>query len=473
MTFNSLTFILFFIAMLAFSRFPFSWTGRKTALLLGSWLFYMAWNPPFVVILWISTLADWHIARRIWVTQDRGNRRILLGASLLINLGMLGYFKYGMFFQENIDSLFLFAGLGNIGPVSRIILPMGISFYTFQTLSYTLDVYRRTLEPSDSFPDYALFVTFFPQLVAGPIVRASEFLPQCRNAPDVSAEQIGRGLYLFLLGLFQKTVLADGVLAPVADQVYSAPYALSSADAWIGTLAFSGQIFFDFSGYSLCAIGTALCLGFTLPDNFQSPYGASGFSDFWRRWHMSLSRWIRDYLYISLGGNRRGPFRSAWNLMLTMLLAGLWHGAAWTFVVWGGLHGFYLIAEHLLRQKFGDHPVFRTTAARCLIIAITWAGVCLAWVFFRARNMKEAFHIIWLMIFPSGGLQQVGMTAACQVGCVIGLLFLVHTILANSSIPAEKMVKFPWWGRSAVMAAMILIIILMPGSQHSFIYFQF
>ena len=274
---------------------------------------------------------------------------------MVVNLGMLGYFKYGEFLLENFVTFAASLGVTYQPPEWNIILPVGISFYTFATLSYTLDVYLRRAKPAKHFLDYALFVTFFPHLVAGPIMRPTELVPQFAEPRRATLHQLYFGLALIILGLFQKVVLADGFLAPVVEKVYDAREGVPMMlDAWVATLAFSGQIFCDFAGYSSTAIGVALCLGFAMPDNFRFPYAAVGFSDFWRRWHITLSSWLRDYLYIPLGGNRFGPARTYTALMGTMLLGGLWHGAAWTFVVWGGLHGLYLcgraLAEGPLRQ---------------------------------------------------------------------------------------------------------------------------
>ena len=335
MTFNSLTFALFFLVVLGLYQLPLSWRTKKGMLLCSSYLFYAAWNPPFVSLLVVSTVVDWVAGKRIYASRGAVRNAWLL-LSLCTNLGILAYFKYSPFLLNSFSELVAEVGIVFEPATAGIVLPIGISFYTFQTLSYSIDIYRRKLSPATSFLDYALFVTFFPQLVAGPIVRASEFLPQCLEPKRADSRQLGWGFILLTLGLFQKMILADHLFAPIADLIYGEPTRVSFATAWLGTLAFSGQIFFDFAGYSSCAIGAALCLGFALPDNFRYPYAAIGFSDFWGRWHISLSSWLRDYLYIPLGGNRHGRFNQAASLMLTMLIGGLWHGAAWTFMVWGG-----------------------------------------------------------------------------------------------------------------------------------------
>ncbi|MGW8283253.1 MAG: MBOAT family O-acyltransferase, partial [Gemmatimonadota bacterium] len=301
MLFNSLTFVLFFNLVLALHNAPLPWKTKKVNLLIASYLFYAAWNPPFVLLLWLSTMVDWWVARRIYDTDVQRKRRALLGVSLAVNLGMLGYFKYGGFLLENWAALMSAIGVTWTAPGWDIVLPVGISFYTFQTLAYSLDVYLRRARPADSLLDFALFVTFFPQLVAGPIVRPTQLIPQFQSPVRANRSQLLWGLGLMTLGLFEKVVIADGALAPAADAVFGADKAVPFSDAWLGTLAFAGQIFSDFAGYSTVAIGAALCLGFSLPDNFRFPYAAIGFSDFWRRWHISLSTWLRDYLYIPLG----------------------------------------------------------------------------------------------------------------------------------------------------------------------------
>ncbi len=337
MPFNSLTFLVFFVIVLVGYHLPQSWRVKKTCLLIASYIFYAAWNPPFVILLWISTAVDWVAAQRIAATENRGKRRAWIAVSMVANLGLLGFFKYGGFVLDNFVTLSHAMGIPFTPMEFSIVLPVGISFYTFQTMSYSLDVYHRRAEPSPSFINFALYVTFFPQLVAGPIVRATDLIPQFEEERHATGPEFSWGLGLMSWGLFQKVVLADTLLAGAADSVFGTKAApplwmmagsIHWADAWLGSLAFGGQIFCDFAGYSTIAIGTALCLGFHVPENFRFPYAAIGFSDFWRRWHISLSTWLRDYLYIPLGGNRKGRVREYVNIMITMLLGGLWHGAS-------------------------------------------------------------------------------------------------------------------------------------------------
>ncbi len=423
------------------------------------------------MLLWISTIVDWFTGKAIAKADKPFNRRLLLILSLSANLGMLGYFKYGTFFLDSFVSLLKFFNI-SFHPVSPdIVLPVGISFYTFQSLSYTFDIYRGKMRPWKSFSDFALFVTFFPQLVAGPIVRAADFLPQLKNPRHASSRQLGWGFCLLTIGLFQKIILADSFLAPVADKVYSQAGTAGFTDAWIGTLAFSGQIFFDFSGYSNCAVGAALCLGFILPDNFRSPYASSGFSEFWRRWHISLSTWLRDYLYISLGGNRKGYWRTLTNLMVTMFLGGLWHGASWRFIFWGGLHGLYLIVERGVESIFKNVFFFEKTIPQMVLVLITQVLLCITWVFFRAEDFTSAFVIIRAMMGP-GGTTLVDQGEILRILIIYGLLMGFHWNLRNSSL--ESLTEnLPWWIRTVVIASLLISIALAPVDERAFIYFQF
>ncbi|HEY4965896.1 MAG TPA: MBOAT family O-acyltransferase, partial [Puia sp.] len=356
MLFNSYTFLVFFIIVLILHNLPFSWKTKKVNLLIASYIFYAAWNPPFILLLWLSTLVDFFVGRALYTQENKHKKKILLVVSLIGNLGMLCFFKYGGFILENFTHLVNAIGFNYHPAKPNIILPAGISFYTFTTLCYTIDMYRRESKPVKSLLDFSLFVTFFPHLVAGPIVRPPQLVPQFESPRKANTQQLIQGLFLLSLGLFMKVFLADGMLSVPASSVFGSQDPLKTLDAWMGVLAFSGQIFFDFAGYSSCAIGAALCLGFVLPQNFLFPYAAVGFTDFWRRWHITLSSWLRDYLYIPLGGNRNGKWRTYFNLMVTMLLGGLWHGANWTFVVWGALHGFYLWVEKAYRDFKSKAP---------------------------------------------------------------------------------------------------------------------
>jgi len=474
MLFNSLTFVLFFSCILAAYFLVPTWRSKKLILLTGSYLFYAAWNPPFVILLWLSTIVDWYVAKTLSATTDKARRKLLLLTSLFLNLGLLGFFKYGNFLLDNFIHLLALAGVTYQPAVWNIVLPVGISFYTFQTLSYTIDVYRGSLKPGKSFLDFALFVTFFPQLVAGPIVRAADFLPQCEHQPRVTSRMFGWGMFLITLGLFQKTVMADTLLAPAADSVFGWDKGpLAMLDAWTGLLAFSGQIFCDFAGYSTCAIGAALCFGFILPDNFRFPYAAIGFSDFWSRWHITLSTWLRDYLYISMGGSRHGHLITMRNLMLTMFLGGLWHGASWTFVAWGLLHGLYLVIEHMLHYVFGSPSWTKKRPVQFILAMSTFILVSIAWIFFRAGNFDFAgMMMLSLFGFIKGGAVVLATLEIAKVGVAVAGLLSAHWILRNSSLE-KAMQRMPAALTVIIWVVMGFAVLLTQGGGNAFIYFQF
>lgn len=471
MVFNSFLFILFFGIVLLLHNLPFSWKIKKLNLWMASYVFYAAWNPPFVLLLWISTLIDWFVGRRLYQTRRPDWKKAYLLLSLTVNLGLLGYFKYGGFILENF--IFLLEQVDiRFQPLELdIVLPVGISFYTFQSLSYSLDIYRGKMEPWHSFSDFALYVTFFPQLVAGPIVRAADFLPQCATPHKASGHQLGWGFALVSSGLFQKVVLADALLAPVGDKVFEVQSNAGQWDAWLGTLAFSGQIFFDFSGYSTCAIGTAMCLGFALPDNFRYPYGAIGFSDFWKRWHISLSTWLRDYLYISLGGNRKGRIRTLGNLIFTMLVGGLWHGASWRFVVWGGLHGIYLVIERILRPIINGFGCLKRNSVHFCVALLTYLSVCITYVFFRATDLPSAVLILNAM-FVGESSHLVTRVEAFTVLAINAALVSTHFVMRDKDMKTV-VETLPFGLRVAVLTGLLITLVLLPGDDRAFIYFQF
>lgn len=492
MVFNSYTFIVFFIIMLVLHNLPFSWKTKKINLLLASYIFYAAWNPPFILLLWLSTVIDFYVGRALYTQPDGHKRKLLLVISLIGNLGMLCFFKYGTFLLENFTNLVNLFGADFHPAKPNIILPAGISFYTFTTLCYTIDMYKRESKPVRSLLDFSLFVTFFPHLVAGPIVRPPQLVPQFETPRTATQQQLLNGLLLLSLGLFMKVVLADSMLSASADAVFDARGPLQTLDAWMGVLAFSGQIFFDFAGYSTCAVGVALCLGFILPENFRYPYAAIGFSDFWRRWHITLSAWLRDYLYIPLGGNRKGAFKTNVNLMITMLLGGLWHGANWTFVVWGALHGFYLWVEKWIQsfrtrrmpktvivpEATGAIPVMpkdikKNNFRNFLVAMVTFFFINVTWVFFRAPDFRSAWRILVSMFSQVPDAQALLTTLAIiKVSVIVFLLVICHWLMRNTSVLAVAH-KIPWWLLGIVWAIMLMLLIWSQESSSSFIYFQF
>ena len=473
MLFNSLTFVVFFAVVVSSYWLLKSWQARKNLLLVASYIFYGAWNPPFALLLFATTALDYYLGGRIAAAVDPVARKCWMWASVASNLSILGFFKYGNFLLENTQWLLSQAGIIYQPPHFNVFLPIGISFYTFHSLSYTLDVYRGVCRPTSSLRDFALAVSFFPQLVAGPIVRAADFLPQLVTARSLRPGQFVWGLLLMTLGMFQKIVLADALLASSADAVFGYAGPLQSLDAWAGTLAFSGQIFFDFAGYSTCAIGAALCLGFHLKDNFRAPYAAIGFSDFWRRWHISLSTFLRDFLYIPLGGNRSGPIRAAINLMIVMFIGGLWHGAAWTFVIWGLIHGVFLIMERIVRAWAGEGSWAQSLPAKILLGLGTYVVVCFAWVFFRATNFSTAMRLVRAMSgFGADGEAILPTRELLQVGLVTIGLLVAHWSLRETTIEAVVS-RMPRGLVVALWTLMLSAIILTQGNGNAFIYFQF
>lgn len=470
MLFNSLSFIVFLaIVLVLYYAKLFNWTNKKRMLLLASYLFYAMWNPPLVILLWISTIVDYTAGKKLAVLENQRQRKMWLLLSMFVNLGFLAFFKYGDFLLENFVTALNAVGMDFQAQPMDIILPMGISFYTFQTMSYTIDMYKRKIEPARTFLDFALYVTFFPQLVAGPIVRAKELITQFYEEKKATTQQFLWGTFLLTIGLFQKIVLADTLLAGTSDDVFGSRTILHGLDAWTGTLAFSGQIFFDFAGYSTCAIGIALMLGIILPDNFRYPYAAIGFSDLWRRWHISLSTWLRDYLYIPLGGNRHGITRMYAALMITMLLGGLWHGAAWTFVIWGALHGIYLVVERLLRNKIH----IKINAWNGILLALlTYTCVNITWVFFRAREFETAKNMLASMFGLNDGAKILQSFDIIKVFTVITILFICHWVMRNTSMKAVSL-KTPPVVLGIVWAILFVLICIAQGSGEQFIYFQF
>ncbi|MCB0596503.1 MAG: MBOAT family protein [Lewinellaceae bacterium] len=495
MLFNSYVFILFLGIALAFHYLPVSWKSKKINLLVAGYLFYAMWNPPFVLLLWLSTVVDFIVGKQLYQAENQPKRKALLLTSLGVNLGMLAFFKYGGFLLDNFILLASALGIDFHPAAPDIILPVGISFYTFQTLSYTLDMYRRKHAPERSLLDFSLYVSFFPQLVAGPIVRTAGLLPQFKSPRQANSAQFMQGLLLLSLGLFMKVVLADGLLSGPADQVFGAQMALNILDAWMGVLAFSGQIFFDFAGYTTCAIGVAALLGFTLPDNFCYPYAAIGFSDFWRRWHISLSTWLRDYLYIPLGGNRAGKARTYINLMITMLVGGLWHGASWTFVAWGGLHGLYLTVEKWVVSRRESRaarlpqpepavqaamveksalPILHNEKAKALLLVLlTFLLVNVTWVFFRATDFSTAWRLLSSMFgLAPEGTALLPTIDIIKVSVVTLGLLLTHFLMRNTTVSALVQ-KSKWWTVGIAWGLMLVAIIISQKSGGSFIYFQF
>jgi alginate O-acetyltransferase complex protein AlgI len=482
MNFAQLEYPVFLVIVVLVVALLRSLLARKVVVLVASLYFYAYWDYRFLGLLVGSTLLDFTIGLGLEKANRQGLRRCLLGLSLAGNLGVLGFFKYYNFFVESAQPIVERWGL-HPGTLS-IVLPIGISFYTFQTLSYSIDVYRRQLKACRSWLDFAIYVCFFPQLVAGPIVRAREFLPQLRTSPRVQAVNVYPAFAQILRGFVKKVLIADH-LAALVDPVFAAPHLFHGATVALAALAYAGQIYGDFSGYSDIAIGSARLLGFSLPANFRHPYLASSISDFWRRWHMTLSRWLRDYLYIPLGGNRLGHTRTYLNLMITMALGGLWHGAAWNFVAWGIWHGMALSVDRaffkngtsrgdrtpsLLRRGLLRRGLLRRGLLRQWAgVSTTFLIVLVGWVMFRSASVADFIRfgesitnwstgVLWLPPFPLMAL---------------ALLIAEHLLWSTRFRSVLSLDPNRWhtpWVVGFLLAALALFA---PSQAHPFVYFQF
>lgn len=472
MTFDSLTFVVFLAGIFGGYWAVRSWTARKVFLLGASYLFYAAWNPFFVLLIIATTGFDWLASHWMNRVQRAPYRRAILASSIAINLGSLGFFKYAQFLSDNaVDLLHLF-GI-NFEPVALgILLPVGISFYTFESLSYVIDVYRRRIVVSKSVLDYGLYVTFFPHLVAGPILRYGDFSPQCEQPKSWHSAEVGKGLALFVFGLALKVCLADLVFAPVVDRVFAAGVHAGFGESWLGATSFSLQAYCDFAGYSLCAIGVALMFGFRFPMNFESPFGSVGMAELWTRWHMSLASWIRDYVFIPLGGYRRGRLRGEVNLLFAFLLVGLWHGAAWTFVVWGGLQGVFICAEHLIKRYVWDFGKVDNRFGRAALAVATFGTFSIAAVFFRAHSFTQGSSILTSMFAPGARSTLVPSNEAI-VAIALGASVVGSHILFGHLRRWDWLDRWPVAPRAVAIALALAAVVFSPGFNPAFIYFQF
>ncbi len=490
MLFNSIEFIIFFIVVLTIVSAIKNRIFQHVFLLVASYFFFYFTSNYLVTLLIISTLLDYYLGNKIWNENNITKKKILLSLSLAGNLGLLGFFKYADFAIAQFNIMGNYFDLGSEIPFLNLILPIGISFYTFQTISYTVDIYRGHLEPSKSFREFALFVAFFPQLVAGPIVRAKDFLPQLREKLDnfsngiqlrqiiIHNQNLKLGITLMAFGFFKKMFFADNI-APLVDEIFINPMGLDSFIIILGTIAFGIQIYGDFSGYSDIAIGAALILGFKIPINFNKPYFATSPSDFWRRWHISLSSWLRDYLYIPLGGNKKSSDRTYLNLFTVMFLGGLWHGASWNFVIWGVLHGAYLTIHKIISDKFPHlkiHPFFKSKIGKLISILITQYFVFLAWIPFRVGNTEHMLYSMQKYIFidfQSDEILTFILSHKWPV-LIMGIFVILHIFVyfkPNIITQISKM-KLKYW---TVFLTIVLftIVYFFNGNSQDFIYFRF
>jgi alginate O-acetyltransferase complex protein AlgI len=468
MLFVEFRFFWFFLAV-----FCIHWSlrenrSRKIWLLICSYVFYAAWNWKFLFLLIGSSALDYFVGLMLARTKNPRRRRGWLMLSLCANLGTLAFFKYFNFFASSAAELLAWLGLPASVHTLNIILPVGISFYTFHSMSYTIDVYRGKMRAVSSLLDVAAFIGFFPQMVAGPIVRASAFLPQLRSLRKFSDVDVRGALVLFLVGFVKKACIADGV-APTVDKYFDSPAAYSASSAWLAVLFYGIQIYCDFSGYTDMAIASARLLGYELPINFRFPYLAQSVADFWHRWHISLSSWLRDYLYIPLGGNRGNRWFVARNIMLTMMLGGLWHGGAWTFVLWGTLHGIMLVINRQW-MEWKARPARLAKIMDWVAWPLTIYWICFTWIFFRAADLNQAGVIAKSFVFwQNAGTSDIGI----RMIWIVILLGVVHPLNARGTFST-------WWRHGPFEAfaagygcSVALVLVFLPAKYTPFIYFQF
>jgi alginate O-acetyltransferase complex protein AlgI len=472
MIFSSFEYLVFFLGALIVSWLL---VGRPQLrilfLLLASYYFYASNNGMLLLVILFSTALDYGLGIKIEETPTPEKRKKWLIISMVANLGILAFFKYANFFADSITSLSAAAGYDTGWKPMDIILPVGISFYTFQSMSYTIDVYMKRLPAERSFMRFAFFVAFFPQLVAGPIVRARYFLHQIPQKPHLTIRAFEASLYLIFFGLFKKIILAD-TLGQYADAAFAVPGEADALTAWLGLYAFTFQIYFDFSGYTDIAMGCSRLLGFRLPPNFRRPYTATSFTEFWRRWHISLSFWLRDYLYKPLGGNRFGEVRTYANLMITMLLGGLWHGAAWTFVLWGGIHGLLLAAEKKLGVGYLASDFKGKPVRRILRSLIVFQIIVLTWLPFRAENWDHFMTLASALtrVNPAGFTVTLGMGVAILM--MAGGL-AVQWMGEGFSVK-RRFLSLPLWVKAGLYGALAaLIVVFAARGTQPFVYFQF
>jgi len=469
MLFNNPQFFVFFgicIVLLSFGPRKY----KKCILLFSSYVFYGFWDWRFLLLIWISTIVDYVVGRKIFSTQDFIKRKILLFISVFTNLMLLGFFKYFNFFIDSFIDLF---GIDGYTRTLNIILPVGISFYTFQTMSYTIDIYRKQFRPTKSLLDFSNFVAFFPQLVAGPIERAKNLLPQIEKFNGISIKHIRSAIVLIFLGYTKKVLISDNI-APITDSYFDNFIQFDSIYAMSGLILFSFQIYFDFSGYSDIARGIAKLFGIDLMINFNQPYFSVSPSEFWKRWHISLSTWLRDYLYIPLGGNRNGNFRTNINLMTTMVLGGLWHGASWNFVFWGGLHGSYLMMYKIFsRKKYIEKRNLFTYLNKLIKISLVYLLVLITWIPFRTQDFATTWSFLNHIIFWSGSI---------DIGALILIVFILF-VLVIIDLPAYitkdhlYLLRLPKWLMSGILLigtiGIAITMLIYQATVRPFIYFQF
>ena len=475
MVFSSSIFLFWFLPIFLGVYFLVDRRYKNAVALLASLIFYGFGSPKFLLVLLSSIFIDFFLVRQIDKSEDAKRRKLFLVFSVILNIGLLAYFKYANFFIDNFNALLVVFGANPIR-WTKVVLPIGISFFTFQKMSYSIDVYRKTSAPLKSIADYALFIMLFPQLIAGPIVRYNEIADQItdRSANETADNRI-LGFYRFVIGLSKKMLIAN-LLAKYVDQVFALPTAeIGVSTAWLGILAYTFQIYFDFSGYSDMAIGMGRMMGFKFPENFNNPYISQSVSEFWKRWHITLGSWMMNYLYIPLGGNRKGKRRTYLNLWIVFFLSGLWHGAAWTFVAWGAFHGLFIVMDKMFwlkaSQKIGKVPR----------VLITFLIVMIGWVLFRADTIGYAVHYVGAMFGANGSLPVLFVDQQFIMTLIIAVFFSFFALafptiysklstVLNSKLSTLNYILF---GLIIIILLILSASFILKGSFNPFIYFRF
>ena len=481
MVFSSSLFLFWFLPIFLGVYFLVDRRYKNAIALLASLLFYGFGSPKFLLVLLLSITIDFFLVRQIDKSQGIKRKKLFLVFSVILNIGLLAYFKYANFFIDNFNVLL---GLFGSSPIrwTKVVLPIGISFFTFQKMSYSIDVYRKTAAPLRNIADYALFIMLFPQLIAGPIVRYNEIAAQItdRSANETIDNKI-LGFYRFVLGLSKKMLIAN-ILAEYVDQVFALPTTeIGFSTAWLGILAYTFQIYFDFSGYSDMAIGIGKMIGFKFPENFNNPYISKSVSEFWKRWHITLGRWMMDYLYIPLGGNRKGKGRTYLNLWIVFFLSGLWHGASWTFVAWGVFHGLFIVLEKIFKKK-GAHQ--KNTFTAYLSVFFTFVTVMIGWVLFRADTIGYAVHYVGAMFGTNGSSPALFVNSQFVFTLIVAAVFsfigLIPSAKLQSKLEHLSTLSTPFSNRNTVLFGLVIVVLLvlsasfiLKGSFNPFIYFRF
>jgi len=458
-----LVFYLIYICTYEFNRF------RTIYVLLFSFFFYYKAGGMYFILLIASAIINYFLSKFLHKAKEPAKRKFYITLLIVINLGILGYYKYTNFIIGNINAIF-----NEDIPLQNIILPIGISFFLFQAISYAIDVYRKEIEPAGNLLDFSFYLCFFPQLVAGPIVRAKDFLPQMYKKLNLTKEEMGKALFLIMTGLIKKAVISDYISLNFVDRVFGAPHSYTAIENLLAAYGYAIQIYCDFSGYSDMAIGLALLMGFKLPTNFLTPYKSKSVTEFWRRWHISLSSWLRDYLYISLGGNRKGKVRTYINLFLAMLIGGLWHGAAWKFVVWGGLHGMALAVERMFKPYI---KIPQNMFTRIISVILTFHFVTFAWIFFRAQDFSTAMELMGMVSQLDFKAEHWFSVIAAYKNVLIVLLagFIMHFLPDRFVQRLQKVfTDMPIIAKALVLGLVLWLVYATASSEiQPFIYFQF